>query len=492
MLTSRDVLLACKSQGTPALPPPSPMVASVPIQPLPEQPQYLPTTLPDLHLVPVLAEPSGVKARLAALEARAGLTSPPPVQKIGDAWVAASVIGGSSDVSARKTTTGVELRNSVQRMFDTGPDTARDLSIVASPTRRESAVDERIRAWQPGTQDAAALFSRNNSQRSQAVGQPIRVGDFERENGFPKSETGWSFDPNDLNPSRSASQVRRASTLLGGEEPVRRYGPKPSLPSLEEKDSDGGSGTQMEKGAPTHISHVTFPKPTVAGERIPAFEPMPVIPSATNSSVETEETSLKTPRTATSVTSHSSADPTVLAKLEAHTTDHGSLAKQIDGVHVNIKEILATLTPASLETRIQNGTRGIDTKLDTLQLDVKGIGSALQLANLAQGRRPAEEMVEPKLPEVQQKLDRIVQICEDLLAKYAAAQAENNSTAPESTQGTKTVGSALAVEGRPATAKPSGLAVRSGQAEEEKQAGEEVAQIMADVVSCLTRGVSCS
>ncbi len=376
------------------------------------------------------------------------------------------------------------LRSSVQRMFDDGPD-------PQEVPRRESGATERIIAWQPTTERELSIFTRSNTKRFNASVEPLSAiaayGEGERV--IPKSETLLSFDPNDLNPSRSASQVRRPSTVLLPDDAPKRFGARSPMPMLMEGGSDEGA---IERDiAPTRISkvsHVIFPKPTVGGQPMMIPGDLPMIPSVTSSSVETREsTSGRTPQTdESSVTSVSSANPTVLAKLETHSTEHGTIARQIDGVQVDIRRIISSLgalvrqsktVPAPLESEMI--PKALDEKITSLQLDVQGIGNALQLSSLATSRQaPLAPPEEPNLLDVHSKLDNIAKLCENLLSKQAlAVPASDPATIDGLPLRASRVGEA------PKTPAPPGSLGLSVKPSEEKIAGEEVAQIMADLVS---------
>ncbi|RXK42339.1 hypothetical protein M231_00329 [Tremella mesenterica] len=470
-----DVLLACKENGTPALPPPSPQVEIT----------HLPLSVTYNH---IKGESTDAQVGSSGINLRAALTSPPPVQKVGDHWVAASVVGPTSDLSARRDIN--QLKDSVARLFDHGPDPTPLESSALVPSLEGSETHEWIRAWQPSIGPEVSTFSPHPSDHSH-TSHIEQVKDVERENGYPRSESTLSFDPNDLNPSRSASQVRRASTVLGGEQPIRRYGAKPHMTAVEEQHVDNQSSDHR---APTHISHVTFPKPTVGGTMLVGAGrgKLPTIPSSDNSSVETGET-IKTPQTTawdaarvaeSNLTSTSIPDPTVLAKLDSHTTEHDGLARQIDGVRLDLKGVITSLGPVVQEVREKTGKKELDDKLESIQLDVKGIGNALQLANLAQIRRREDFEGDTKWPELQEKLDRIVQLCEQVLAQQAvplpalgtANVIPNGGPGLTTGEGIKDLKPVQTQ--RSSTFTPDSLGV-SGT--EEKLAGEEVANIMADV-----------
>ncbi|KAK4689185.1 hypothetical protein P7C73_g942, partial [Tremellales sp. Uapishka_1] len=449
-----DVLLACKSTQPQALPPPSPIVS---LKSVSQGPTCSIASLPYPSASRPTERLSDFQTRIANLESR---SSAPPVQKVGDTWVAASVLGKSDvEMNGDRGHSSDDLRDSVQRMFDAGPDPG-----GAAESRPE---------WQPESDRQLSIFARNTSKT---------YSEIDRINGFPKSETALSFDPDDLNPSRSASQVRRASTVMGGEEPIRKYGPKPSMPVLEESGSLSGSEESTlrpprDVDGVTHISHVSFPKPTLGGAPLNSGnrDALPKIESVPSSCEGTEY--MRTPQTEyqSSATSVSTVDPTVIAKLDSHTNEHGSLAKQVDGVTIDLNRVIRTLGTMVQQSRTI--PKALDDKLVSLQLDVKGVENALQLSNLASNRRSPLPVDEPKLPDVNQKLDNIVKLCEDLLSRPAVAPPKS-ATPP--IDGLPIRASRVGNEAKSPKSKQNtlGLVVES---DEEKSAGEEVAQIMADL-----------
>ncbi|WVQ95137.1 hypothetical protein IAU59_002231 [Kwoniella sp. CBS 9459] len=551
-----DVLLACKSTLPQMLPPPSPIVpptnlsrtptANLPSLPIPgPQTQSRRPTDPDF------------KSRLIALESRSSGSAGhlPPVQKMGDEWVAGSTLDlPASDLGSlpnpmparrpedtstteRKMDT-VGLRDSVQRMFDMGPDI--DLSFdrpkSAAPSGRSqsSEMSERIKAWQPASSSAsssahgaAPVFSRTNSNRSansDTKSITLPYSEVGRENGFPKSETMLSFDPADLNPSRSASQVRRPNTLLNGEDKTRRYGMvgvgsgggsggRHVMPILEERSNDGYEDSILAKPL-THISHVTFPKPAVGGVQMTAHPSLtPSLPTITSesrstSSCETRPSDeMQTPRTGpSSVTTFTTVDPTVIAKLDTHSTEHGTLAKQIDVVQVDLHRIITSLGGLVQQTKsLSDGPKEmtvpklLDDKLNTIQLDVKSIENALQLSQLADNRQAAglREGEESRLVNVNDKLDNIARLCQEVLSKQTGIVP---SAATSAAIGGAAIGHGLMdlesstsadrakLTGSPNAAMPGDLGssklkdtLSPSPSEEEKSAGAEVAQIMADL-----------
>lgn len=388
----------------------------------------------------------------------------------------------------------------MQRMFEAGPD-VQDDSHMFEPVRRGSDAIERIKAWQPKTEHDLSIFSRHHSRRSAASAEPIG-GDTASHFDNPTTDTILSFDPNDLNPSRSASQVRRASSVQVNDDPAARYRPTTHsgyMPVLDERSDDGMTEALR---APTHISHVTFPKPTVGGARITASqEPtLPTIASASNSSCETgESTTMQTPRTgqtAPSTAATSIMDQTVIAKLDTHSNEHGELAKQVDGVQLDLARAITALGALVSQSRTMSDPTkmpipsALDDKLTSIALDVKGVENALQLSNLASSRHAHQE--ESQLPEIHSKLDAIAKLCEEVLAKHNAG--EIAGLPEQEIDGLPIRASRVAAPEHPATPsqakspaiKKEGLSLIV-ENDEVKQAGQEVAQIMAELVSLCPR-----
>jgi hypothetical protein len=326
------------------------------------------------------------------------------------------------------------------------------------------------------------------------------------------ADTVLSFDPNDVNPSRSASQVRRKSIS-------DRHKPVNHLAVLEE--NDGSLSEGMGPGplkAPTFLSHVTFPKAQVAGlpvapafsvmSKVKAFEtatsPTSSQPSLsrqksgvtlrsqtsqtsagmagigamtggegmektrTTSSVDTHDSQdglLRTPGTQTSYALPSTSDhhscKALIGHLDRHSRDHDVLASQIGGVQIDLKTVLSSLTG------LVNGTK-IDDKLDTLGMDIKAIENALNLNSLSTARlnsitspEDADTQIPGGISQVHDKLDAIAKLCEEVLAKDKARITENGKA--------------------PASPSPQGKLGIMVDADEQKGAGQEVAQIMAEL-----------
>ncbi|KAK6910862.1 hypothetical protein I203_104897 [Kwoniella mangroviensis CBS 8507] len=531
-----DVLLACKSTQPPALPPPSPLVPPTTLSRTPT------TKIPAVQPTPSSPFPrpeqSDFQSRLRALEARSAGSSAPPVQKVGDTWVAGSALGvPTSDIvdppmtkaepspllpQKRNDTNTIGLRDSVQRMFDLGPDPDLTLERPKSANiglRQSSEMSERIRAWQPSTasshlEHSTPSFSRTNSNKSttskansndsQSLDLLPYTQDEDQEmmTVFPKTETMLSFDPNDLNPSRSASQVRRAaaSTVVGADggqsTTTRRYGMmlsgrKDNQPLTIVEESSGVESF-LAKPPMTHISHITFPKPAVGGVQMtsqPSQTPtLPTIQSgrSTTSSEEVDgsgssrpSTEMHTPLTRpTSSLATTISDPTVLARLKDHSTQHQTLSSKIDGMDFGLKEIIDSLDGFVRYSKEFNDQprdiavpKVLDDKLNTLGLDIKNIENTLQLSNLANNvnREDPLNTNEQKILEVNEKLDNIVRLCEQVLSKQGTS---HRPVVPISTEMGNAKGLDESMTRNTLVASPS---------EEEKFAGEEVAQIMADL-----------
>ena len=464
-LIIRDVLLACKTDEMPALPPPSPMVS-------PRQHATNPSS-PLAHPADPLGGITLPRDRVGSgstLKASRGDSSVPPVQKIGDRWIAASVLGHEEVGSMRRRDPGatVMLRDSVRRMFDQGPVEASEAEgneVQTTPCSTE--VNERIMAWQPVTERDLSIFGRTNPKLSEEVKESSRFSHVDVE-VYPKAETALSFDPNDLNPSRSASQVRRQTS------PDRRVRQANLLNNVVEDMAVDRSTTLPD---PTHVSHVTFPKPAVGGMSIhpralgAKVGVLEMIPSATNSTVETDRETLQTPSNETAYTPETSLDHTVVAKQEKQNLGHQALASQINGVHVDLRQAILSLSSAVAEARRLDEQRAVEipktlgNRLDTIHMDVKALENTLSISQLSTNRLvQAEQPAEGgELLEVHRKLDAIAKLCEEVLAKPVpspAAEPSSNDSSKER------IGMDIAPE-------------------DEKSAGDEVAGIMADIVSRL-------
>ena len=405
------------------------------------------------------------------------------MQKVGDRWIAAGAIPSSDVGTARQVDSGVALRDSVQRMFEAGPD-AREMEdepMEELPTPGSSNLADRVNTWQPVSERELSIFSRNSSKRSEVPHKPTTFSEIDRVNGYPKSETALSFDPNDLNPSRSASQVgRKSSTRNAG---------RNNLTVVDE--GSVTMDTNINLPDPTHISHVTFPKPTVGGVRVlpvPPAQPLAgnsggleTIASASNSSVESGEETVRTPAS----TAASSLDHTILAKLQTQTTEHGTLSNQIDGVHVDLRQVILSLSSLVARTRKTDDEAyippALDNKLSSIHMDVKAIENALNLSTLSTAKLTEAErshgLAESTLADVHAKLDAIASLCENVLAKSTAGS--NMETDTTGKMSDEAAGSKAGV------AQGSlGIVLDS---DEEKTAGDEVAQIMAELVSLASR-----
>lgn len=448
----------------------------------------LPQPISDLGLSPSPplqppAELTPFQNRIASIERKSYSPDPPkstapPVQKVGDAWVAASALAPTTLKSRggmERAPTAEGLRDSVQRMFDQPAIPIPGSLPMNNQESEESDPMQRVMAWQQPdatTQHLSIFRLVRGTIPPTEIGEPIA-----------KTDTLLGFDPNDLNPSRSASQVRRQTSVLGGggvDGLRRRYEPKTGLSGIEEA-SDSLSADQHKP--PTHISHVTFPRPTMGGQRL-GYQPLtPHLEAAEESSVEdtthrsrstttgADSLDIRTPRTQGSeATFQSGVDPTVLAKLKDHSAEHG----QLQG---DLQKVIGTLTTLVAGAGL---TGTIEGKLDNVALDVKAIENALNLNSLSIRAPPSltaeEETGDGKVPEVHRKLDAIAKLCEDLLARGVGGGVA--ATVPMTKDGSR-MSPPLAAP--PMVRKGSlGIAV---DATEEKEAGAEVAAIMTDLVS---------
>lgn len=487
------------------LPPPSPLLR--PTQEISPRSRYSPpkaSTEPENDFKPTLQLQtrsqnengrSELQQRVAAYESKTAVSSAPPVQKFGDTWVAASVIGrgSGSDAELRPLPGGDVLRDSVQRMFDKGPDSRTTSTSDSGPSRSDSEATARIKAWQPTTERDLSIFSRSGSKRSQnsnysystdspTVSDHDQPGPSDILMGYTQPDTVLSFDMNDLNPSRSASQVRRTSTILGGDEgTIKRRGG--NLTVVEEGSDDGMTEAMR---AATHISHVTFPKPTIgAGTGTPRLNfsnrnghgTLTPIPSVSHSTTESEETAtMVTPKTAQSTVTTHTLDESVLDKLESHTSEHGQISKKVDGVQTELQAAIASLSTILAHSKILSDPlrapvpKALDDRLSSLGLDLKGIENSIQLSNLPKSRESIID--ESQLPEIHSKLDTIAKACEAILARNAEANIASSIKQEPST--------ATTAKRPPRPAKKGSLNLTTDP-DDEKMAGEEVSQIMAQL-----------
>lgn len=555
------MILASKTGSEPALPPPSPVqLAKNPSLRSDIAPLNSPSGRPSFSNSNPEPTPelSAFRNRIASIEKRGGDPSvSAPVQRMGDEWLASSVIASSEpkrdgDVFIPQQTRKVlgeiqntpsnrdsaaDLRDSVAQMFDDSHpspnlhfDYSDDMPLAVS--RRETPMD-RVAQWQqPGTHHLS-VFGRSKTPTFPPTEVDLR-----------KTDTILSFDPNDLNPSRSASQVRRTSTVAPAPmmEPtttapmgmsVPRYRHGEALTILEEV-SDS-----MSMQSPTHVSHVTFPKPAVgmyggptsgnsagigAGGRGRYMTNQPLSPHlemAESSSISSRTgTSLQTPHTAPESMVDDSRPMSSRANSLGHEpldTDASTLSRQVDGMHGDVRKVVGALTAlvaASQFDRLEDSSKGIDDKLATLSLDVKAIENALNLSSLAEKGPPSleKENMDDKLPELHRKLDGIAKVCEELLSRGVAptrevplaltagaagvgaavgstmdsvAMARDASKASTSSTGSarsQSRASAIANAKAKANARKGSLGITHDE-REEKEAGEEVAAIMAELVS---------
>lgn len=497
------MLLATKPEQMPDLPPPSPLMA----QDIPMQSASMTTTKdaydfpgsddiappPQAQGLPVQTD---LQRRISEYETKTAASSAPPVQKFGDTWVATSVVGrgSGSEVDLRPLPAGgADLRDSVQRMFDHGPDTdiKAAVPVVAGPSRSDSEATARIKAWQPVTERELSIFSRTQSQRARADAGTEIVG-----SQVHQPDTVLSFDPNDLNPSRSASQVRRNPTVIADSAPAWRRGG--NLTVVEERsDADDGM-TEAMRAPPTHISHVTFPKPTVTTAlNIPhrLLTPIPSVSCSSSTEHSGESTAMVTPRTAQSTLTLQTLDESVLDKLSVHSAEHTQLAKQVDGMQTGLQTAVTSLAALVATSQIMSDPtkapvpKALEDKLSSLGLDVKGLENALQLSTLASTRQAVAE--EPKLVDIHVKLDAITKTCEDILAKHQAqASVPSGAAIAGANANTSLASPPLATSLLDKSTVPSDVKPQRPQPQkrgslnlptdpdDEKQAGEEVAQIM--------------
>ena len=564
----------------------------------------------------------------------------PPVQKIGDRWVAASMVGkGGSEVSeATRRLQGAPdaLRHSVKRMFDTHPqtefpvpsipiqepirlymagsnrvreydnesdegdptiipprvrspspngspirfDSNASLGIASASTKAQRDVAEKIRAWQPQTERELSIFARSPSRASsKSASRRKALTEADRDGSF---KTDVSFDPSDLNPSRSASQVAIPREI------PRRRGTKSTapLPNVDENMPPATSNETGENSGFTPMAQKAFsqmsknksdteqarpgtiqlpagdntilsgPKSNVMlspmaerAFRFMAAKPVDVdmddetgshetirktpsksredrhtrLPKSvemfsadTHSSETGESASVKTPNTDYTQITRPSPRTRAEGDEDVEMPDDGltpgvafskllpaysdlshpeqmtgmrdrkvsrSSAEQVNLASRDLQKVITCLTTlVGASKALEDPStlpRGLDDRLNTIQLDVKAIENALNLSAL---RLPSPSTVEEQtpvtpsdtaLPEVHARLDAIQRLCEEVLARHDQSVpvpvpvpvSDTAKPAKPAKKGTETLGLGLTMN------------------DDEQSAGDEVAQIMAELVS---------
>ncbi|WVQ72027.1 hypothetical protein IAR50_001571 [Cryptococcus sp. DSM 104548] len=239
------------------------------------------------------------------------------LQLVGDEWVASrplsgppSGYGSSEDGSPRRplplplpVKEDSPLRNSITRMFsdhkpasqvqeksdggdvfgvdETPMDVPRPFNEKQRSSSRSSEASQRILDWQTPvqTEHDLSVFARSRLPPI-PISEPFLPHKDEDEQvehlNIPPSETMLSFDSDDLNPSRSASQVGRADTVADhdGDEGKQEQEEQDKTPTKKKKKASGDVKSRAamwesqttEKDAlgkaTSHLSRITFPKPS--------------------------------------------------------------------------------------------------------------------------------------------------------------------------------------------------------------------------------------
>ena len=228
----------------------------------------------------------------------AGFGSLPSIQKVGDEWVAGGPLHTlNNDLESPRSRPRLKedspLRESVSLMFaDKDPSqTPRRQSSVQQPeverstSHASSEASQRILEWQAPVQNQKGL---STCARSRLPPTSFLTPGIDVEStAMPHSDTMLSFDSEDLNPSRSASQVGRAPTDVDRGEITPKQtktegrGEVKSRAAAWEARSALSSEQELDPfGAPTHISRITFPKPSVGGASLATSPKISLTPTS--------------------------------------------------------------------------------------------------------------------------------------------------------------------------------------------------------------------
>lgn len=193
-----DMAAAADDSDVPPPPPPKPRPRSTLIEERMRAfgtPQRLPVPQ-EIHTEPIkqtaplrlrkATPPQGreSEATLRTQETAATLDSPRTAGRRPRPRVPTFSSAAPTGEATASSSSSTPLREASLRIFNNAED-------KDTPSRRSAKMEDRIRAWQPRPEDTPPPPSRAGSGRSQR-----------------SQATGLSFDPSDLNPSRSASQIR--------------------------------------------------------------------------------------------------------------------------------------------------------------------------------------------------------------------------------------------------------------------------------------------
>lgn len=228
----------------------------------------------------------------------AGFGSFPSIQKVGDEWVAGGPLHTlSNDLESPRSRPRLRedspLRESVSLMFanklpsQTLPrqSSVQQPEVGRSASHASSEASQRILEWQAPVQNRKKLSVSAQSQLlpTSFFSSGIDVGSAT----MPHSNTMLSFDSEDLNPSRSASQVGRVPTDVDMGETTPKQtrtaggGEVKSKAAAWEARSALSSEQELDPfGAPTHIRRITFPKPFVANAPLASSPKISLTPTS--------------------------------------------------------------------------------------------------------------------------------------------------------------------------------------------------------------------
>lgn len=238
----------------------------------------------------------------------AGFGSFPSIQKVGDEWVAGGPLHTlSNDLESLRSRPRLRedspLRESVSLMFadklpsQTPPrqSSVPQPEVGRSTSHASSEASQRILEWQAPVQNRKELSVSAQSQLlpTSFLSSGIDVGSAT----MPHSDTMLSFDSEDLNPSRSASQVGRVPTDVDMGEITPKQtrtagaGEVKSKAAAWEARSALSSEQELDPfGAPTHISRITFPKPFVGNAPLASSPKISLTPTSYKADISFDHT----------------------------------------------------------------------------------------------------------------------------------------------------------------------------------------------------------
>nr|ODN94505.1 hypothetical protein L204_04638 [Cryptococcus depauperatus CBS 7855] len=255
----------------------------------PVLPPISPAETPQGTVSPSLCPPSFQTRQSVGTITDANYNAFPLVQKFGNEWIAGgalAITNGETDSQSKADEEGNSPTNEeTPRVFADLPSSEPNLddhylpwnsdNMERASSPHSSAASKKVINWQGPihTERELSIFARDK----ELANSPYhRLGDDDHLSVFLPSDTMLSFDSDDLNPSRSASQVGRPLSPSAKKNddiplPCTRENEEikakaalwesKSLPTLLDKDCFVKS--------PSELTHLTFPKPIVDGKRLP-------------------------------------------------------------------------------------------------------------------------------------------------------------------------------------------------------------------------------